>query len=67
MIRWVKRVRFRDTLFTRKRAVMKDFPASSSSGVDVFSMDIIRLKFRSNGQWKPSAGTGAIIIIPPSA
>ncbi len=47
-----KMILFRDTLFTVS-AVMKDFPASSSIQADMlFSMDIIRLKFRGNGQWK---------------
>ena len=47
-----KTIRFRDTLFTVS-AVMKDFPASSSIEASMFfSMDIIRLKFRGNGQWK---------------
>ncbi len=47
-----KTIRFRDTLFTVS-SVMKDFPPSSSIQADMlFSMDIIRLKFRGNGQWK---------------
>lgn len=47
-----KTIRFRDTLFTVS-GVMKDFPASSSIQADMlFTMDIIRLQFRGNGQWK---------------
>jgi len=47
-----KVLRFKDTTFSVS-AVMKDFPANSSIQLDMlFSMDIIRIKFRGNGQWK---------------
>ncbi len=47
-----KILRFKDTTFSVS-AVMKDFPANSSIQLNMlFSMDIIRIKFRGNGEWK---------------
>lgn len=47
-----KIISFKDTTF-QVSAVMKDFPANSSLQFDLlFSMDIVKLKFRGNGQWK---------------
>lgn len=47
-----KVLRFRDTSFTVS-AVIRDFPVNSSIQFDLlFTLDLIRLKFRGNGQWK---------------
>ncbi|MGZ5191217.1 MAG: FtsX-like permease family protein, partial [Flavisolibacter sp.] len=47
-----KIVSFKDTSF-HVSAVMKDFPANSSLQFDLlFSMDIVKLKFRGSGEWK---------------
>jgi putative ABC transport system permease protein len=47
-----KILRFRDTIFSVS-GVMKDFPANSSIQLNMlFSMDILRIKFRGNGRWK---------------
>lgn len=47
-----KVLRFKDTTFSVS-AIMKDFPANSSIQLNMlFSMDIIRIKFHGNGQWK---------------
>jgi putative ABC transport system permease protein len=47
-----KIIQFRDTSL-QVSAVMKDFSASSSMQFNMlFSMDLVRAKFRGNGQWK---------------
>lgn len=47
-----KMIRFRDTT-VQVTAVMKDFPANSSFQYDLlFSLDVVRAKFRGNGPWK---------------
>lgn len=47
-----KMVRFRDTTL-QVTAVMKDFPANSSIQYDIlFSMELQKLRFRGNGEWK---------------
>jgi putative ABC transport system permease protein len=47
-----KIITFRDTTFLVS-AVMKDFPPNSSIQFNVlFSLDIVKLRFRGNGQWK---------------
>lgn len=47
-----KIIQFRDTTI-QVSAVMKDFPASSSLQFDMlFSLDLVKAKFRGNGQWK---------------
>jgi putative ABC transport system permease protein len=47
-----KIISFKDTNFV-VCGVMKDFPANSSLQFNMlFSMDIVRLKFRGNGEWK---------------
>lgn len=47
-----KIITFRDTSFAVS-AVMKDFPVNSSIQFNaLFSLDIVKIKFRGNGQWK---------------
>ena len=47
-----KILRFKDTTFSVS-AVIKDFPSNSSIQANMlFSMDIVKLKFRGNGKWK---------------
>jgi putative ABC transport system permease protein len=47
-----KIIRFRDTTL-QVSAIMKDFPASSSLQFDMlFSLELQKLKFRGNGEWK---------------
>ncbi len=47
-----KILQFKDTTFSVS-AVIKDFPANSSIQMNMlFSMDIIKIRFRGNGQWK---------------
>lgn len=47
-----KIIRFRDTSFVVS-AVIKDFPVNSSLHYSaLFSLDIVKLKFRGNGKWK---------------
>lgn len=47
-----KILHFKDTTFSVS-AVIKDFPAVSSIQLDMlFSMEILKIKFRGNGQWK---------------
>lgn len=47
-----KLITFQDTTI-QVSAVMKDFPAASSLQFDlIFSMDLVKAKFRGNGDWK---------------